>query len=141
VSLLQPAQQDYTSSILEYLDVLQQQKKMSGNTGQPPKYLASSVQTSGSAFETAYTAYKTLGMQFFRHTVETQIGLWRLFQRRQSSYMALSDAVFSCKSPFDIWLSQASFFKRLIEDHINEGARMMQPYSPYMPWAAPGYQR
>jgi hypothetical protein len=141
VSTPQLAQQDYTQLILEYLDALRQQKKTHENAGQPAKNLIAPVQTSVSAFETAYTTYKTLGMQFFRHTVETQIDLWRFFEHRRSSCMALPDAIFGCRSPFDFMLSQASFLKQLIEDHANEGARMMQSYFPYMPWAALSHQR
>jgi hypothetical protein len=136
VSTPQPAQHDYIQLILEHFDALQQQRKTSETAAQPAKNLAGPDQTSISAFETAYTTYKTLGMQFFRQTVETQLGLWRLFQRRRSSYMALPDAIFSCKSPLDILLSQASFLKQHIEDHANEGAKMMQSCFPYMPWAA-----
>jgi hypothetical protein len=137
----QPAQQNYTLLLLEYLDVLQEQKKMYESAVQPEKKLPDPVQTSASAFETAYTTYKNLGMQCFKHTVETQLGLWRLFQRRRSAYMALPDAILSCRSPADILASQASFLKQLVEDHANEGTRMMQSYSAYMPWAAFGYRR
>jgi len=137
----QPAQQEFTQLILEYLDALRQQKKTYENAGQPAKDLAGPVQTSISAFEAAYTAYKTLGMQFFRHTVETQIGLLRFFEHRRSSYMALPDTIFGCKSPLEVLLSQTSFLKQLIEDHANEGARMMQSCFPYMPWAAFSDQR
>jgi hypothetical protein len=138
VSTPQPAQQDYTQLILEYLDVLQQQKTTYEAAGQPAKSLAGPVQASVSAFETAYGVYKTLGMQFFRHTVETQIGLLRLFQRRRSSYMALPNSIFACKSPLDLLLAQAAFLRQHIEDHANESARMMQSYFPYIPWAVLG---
>jgi hypothetical protein len=141
VSTPQPAQQDYTHLILEYLDVLQQQKKAYENAGEPARNLVGPVQTSVSAFEIDYTTYKNLGMQFFWYTVETQIGLWYFFQRHRSSYMALLDAIIGCKSPLDIQLSQDSFLKQLIEDHANEGARMMQSYFPYMRWVALSYQR
>jgi hypothetical protein len=141
VSTPQPVQQVYTQLMLDYLDALRQQKKAHENAGQPAKNLASPVQTTVSAFETACTTYKTLGTLFFRHTVETQIGLWRFLEHRRSRCMAHPDAVFACKSPLDFLLSQASFLKQLIEDHANEGARLMQSYFPYMPWAAFGHQR
>jgi hypothetical protein len=141
VPMPQPAQQDYTLLILEYLDALRQQEKTCENAKPPAKSLAGPAQTSVSAFETAYAAYKTLGMQFLRHTVETQIGLWRFFERRRSSCMALQDAVFRCKTPFDLLVTQTSFMKQLIEDHANEGARMMQSCFPYIPWTAFSHQR
>jgi hypothetical protein len=137
----QPAQQDYAQLILEYLDALRQQKKIYENAKQPANNFAGPVQASAFAFETAYSIYKSLGMQLFRHTAETQIGLWRFFEHRRSSCMALPDAIFGCKSPFELLLSQASFLKQLIEDHANEGARMMQSYFPYMPWTALSHQR
>jgi hypothetical protein len=137
----QSAQQNYTFLLLEYLDVLQEQKKMDESAAQPERNLLGPVQTAASAFETAYTTYKNLGMQCFRHTVETQLGLWRLFQRRRSAYMALPETILGCKSPADILASQASFLKQLVEDHANESARMMQSYAAYMPWAALGYRR
>jgi hypothetical protein len=137
----QPAQQDYTLLILEYLEAMRQQKKMYENAKQPVNDRAGSVQTSPSVFETAYTAYKSLGMQFFRCTVEAQLGLWRFFERRRSSCMALPDALFGCKSPLDLLSSQASFLKQLAEDQVSEGTRMMQSYFSCMPWAAFGNQR
>jgi hypothetical protein len=137
----QPVQQDYTHLILEYLDALRQQKKMYEYAKQPMNDPARPVRASPSAFEAAYTAYKSLGMQVFRHTVETQIGLWRFLERRRSSCMALPDALLGCKSPLDFLCSQASFVKQLIEDQASESARMMQSYFAFMPWAAPGHQR
>jgi len=141
VSTPQPAQQDYTPLLLEYLDVLQQQKKMYEDARQATKNGAGPAQTSVSASEAVYNTYKSLGMQFFRYTVETQLGLWRYFQYRHASNLAFSNAIFSCKSPVDILHSQASFLKQLIEDHANEGVRMMQSYFAYTPWAAPSHQR
>jgi hypothetical protein len=138
MSTPQVAQQDYAHLALRmYCDALQQWKKTYESAIERSKNSAIPGKTDIPTSERANTTSQNFGVQFFRRTIEGQMGLCRFFENRWSNYMNLPDAFSTCKSPLDMLPLQASFVKQLVEDYANEGARVMQSYFP----AAQRYRR
>ncbi len=121
---------DYAQLMLWlYCDTMQQWKKTHENTRPVVEYRNLPAKPFGAAAEVS-AATQNIALQIFRRAVESQVDLWRFFERRWTAYRGIPDAVMGCRTPADLLPLRASFLKQAAEDYANEAARIMLAFFP-----------